>query len=118
MNDLTGHNETSNESPHKFIGRRIFEKYQKVYGANLQGCCPVIADEIADVVGGEVVAGYLTWYGGSCRRSHWWVEAEGETIDPMGDDFLKGEDGPGRTEIHRDRSIFDKVLPLYEKWRR
>ena len=77
----------------------------------------LIADEIAEVVGGHVVAGYLTWYGGSCRRSHWWVDKNGQTIDPMGDEFLSSEESTGRTEVHRNRMVFDSLLPQYEKWR-
>jgi hypothetical protein len=55
----------------------IHAKYTAAYGSNLQGCCPLIADEIQRAVGGDVVAGELTWYGGSCRRTHWWVEKDG-----------------------------------------
>jgi hypothetical protein len=84
-----------------FTAEMIHEKYKAAYGTNLQGCCLLIADEIADTVGGEVVAGELTWYGGSCRRTHWWVEKE----------------YTGRLEAHRDRGIFDSVLPQYERWR-
>lgn len=100
-----------------FTAEMIHEKYKAAYGANLQGCCLLIADEISDTVGGEVVAGELTWYGGSCRRTHWWVEKDGKTIDPMGDEFLSGEEYTGRIEAHRDRTIFDSVLPQYERWR-
>ena len=100
-----------------FTAEMIHEKYKAAYGANLQGCCLLIADEIADTVGGEVVAGELTWYGGSCRRTHWWVEKDGQTIDPMGDEFLSTEEYTGRYEAHRDRAIFDGLLPQYERWR-
>jgi hypothetical protein len=100
-----------------FTAEMIHEKYKAAYGANLQGCCLLIADEISDTVGGEVVAGELTWYGGSCRRTHWWVEKDGQTIDPMGDEFLSSEEYTGREEAHRDRAIFDSVLPQYERWR-
>jgi hypothetical protein len=95
----------------------ILEKYKAVYGSNLQSCCLLIADEISDTVGGEVVAGELTWYGGSCLRTHWWVEKDGQTIDPMGDEFLCGEEYTGRVEAHRDRTIFASLLPQYERWR-
>lgn len=95
----------------------IYARYTAVYGPRPQGCCPLIADEIAAATGGEVVAGELTWFGGSCRRTHWWVELDGEVIDPMGDDFLDGEEATGRHEIHRDRREFDAILPIYEKWR-
>lgn len=95
----------------------IIEKYHGVWGKNLQGCCLLIADEIASAVDGEIVAGELTWFGGSCRRTHWWVEKDGVVIDPMGDEFLQGEENTGRKEAHRDREIFDNLLPQYEKYR-
>ena len=100
-----------------FTVEMIHEKYKAAYGSNLQGCCPLIADEIQQTVGGEVVAGELTWYGGSYRRTHWWVEKDGKVIDPMGDEFLSTEEYTGRSEAHRDRVIFDSVLPQYERWR-
>lgn len=95
----------------------IYARYTAVYGPRPQGCCPLIADEIAAATGGEVVAGELTWFGGSCRRTHWWVELDGEVIDPMGDDILDGEEATGRHEIHRDRGEFEAVLSRYEHWR-
>lgn len=95
----------------------VFDKYKAIYGDNLQGCCLLLADEISAAVGGDVVAGELTWYGGSCRRTHWWVEKDGEVLDPMGDAFLSGEEYTGRLEAHRERVIFDSLLPQYERWR-
>jgi hypothetical protein len=95
----------------------IFEKYRGAYGNHLQGCCLLLADEIQRAVGGDVVAGELTWLGGACRRTHWWVEKDGAIIDPMGDYVLSFEDYPGRREVHRDKTIFDSLLPLYEQWR-
>lgn len=97
---------------------RIYQKYVGAYFGEVQGCCPLIADEIQRAVGGEIVAGYLTWNGGACRRSHWWVVKDGSVIDPMGDYLLSFEDYPGREECHRDRAIFDAILPQYEQWRR
>ena len=99
------------------IAQQVFDKYRDRYGHELQGCCLLIADEILSVVGGEAVAGELTWYGGSCRRTHWWVEKDGVTLDPMGDWFLELEDAPGRQEIHRDQAAFQNILPEYEIWR-
>lgn len=96
----------------------IYEKYKKAYDGEVQGCCLLIADEILKNIGGEIVAGYLTWYGGSCRRSHWWVEKDNQIIDPMGDEFLKYEDYPGRKEVHRNLDIFRKNLLNYEQWRK
>lgn len=99
------------------IASAIYQRYVKAYDGEIQGCCPLIADEIQRAIGGEVVAGYLTWNGGACRRSHWWVVKDGEIIDPMGDALLKYEQAPGRDEEHRDRSTFDDILPGYERWR-
>lgn len=96
----------------------IYQKYVNAYDGETQGCCPLIADEIQRAVGGTVVAGELTWYGGSCRRTHWWVEKDGQVIDPMGDYILSFEEAPGRMEAHRDRGVFDRILPEYEQWRR
>lgn len=95
----------------------IYAKYQKAYDSELQGCCLLLADEIQKAIGGEIVAGFLTWYGGSCRRSHWWVEKDGKVIDPMGDYILSFESAPGREEAHRDESQFRNILPQYERWR-
>jgi hypothetical protein len=95
----------------------IFRRYHEHYHGETQGCCPLIADEIQRRFGGEVVAGELTWNGGSCRRTHWWVEKDGKVIDPMGDYFLSFEEYPGRVEIHRERDQFDTILPSYERWR-
>lgn len=95
----------------------IYAKYKRAYGDELQGCCLLIADEIQQSIGGDVVAGELTWYGGSCVRSHWWVEKDGEIFDPMGDEMLSYETAPGRKEIHRDISVFQSLLSNYEQWR-
>lgn len=95
----------------------IYLKYFRHYDGEVQGCCPLIADEIQKAIGGEVVAGELTWYGGSCRRTHWWVEKDGEVIDPMGNWLLRHEEATGREEAHRDRAVFERILPQYERWR-
>ena len=97
--------------------RAIYDRYKAVWGDNLQGCCLLIADEIQRAIGGGVVAGELTWYGGSCRRSHWWVSKDGSVIDPMGDELLSYEECPGRDEHHRDSAMFARLLPQYERWR-
>ena len=99
------------------VAAAVFAKYRTAYGNEVQGCCLLIADEITREIGGDVVAGELTWYGGSCRRTHWWVEKDGQTLDPMGDDFLRLEEYPGREEHHRDRIVFERLLPQYERWR-
>lgn len=96
----------------------IHAKYVRAYDGEIQGCCPVIADDIQRAVGGEVVAGYLTFFGGSQRRSHWWVQKNGVTLDPMGDALIAHpDDYGGREEEHRDRGIFERILPQYEQWR-
>lgn len=98
--------------------KAIWQKYVRRYNGEIQGCCPLIADEIQQAIGGEVVAGYLTFFGGSQRRSHWWVEKDGVTIDPMGDDLISHpDDYGGREEEHRDRRTFENILPQYEQWR-
>jgi hypothetical protein len=94
----------------------IYKKYHNHYDGEVQGCCPLIADEICRAVGGEVVAGEIVFYG-SVRRTHWWVEKDGVTLDPMGDALMDPRDFPERVEIHRDRTIFDAILPQYERWR-
>jgi hypothetical protein len=95
----------------------IHAKYAAAYGSNLQGCCLLIAYEIQKAIGGDVVAGELTWYGGSCRRTHWWVEKDGQVIDPMGDELLRTEEATGRSEAHRDYEVFEMLLPQYARWR-
>ncbi len=96
----------------------IYLKYHTAYDGEIQGCCPLIADEIQREVGGEVVAGEIVLHGAGLRRTHWWVEHEGVTLDPMGDDLMSHPlDYGERVEIHRDRRIFDAILPQYEKWR-
>lgn len=99
------------------IAKNVFYKYHEHYSGETQGCCLLIADEIQRAIGGEVVAGELTWYGGSCRRTHWWVVKDGKVIDPMGDYLLSFEEWPGRYEHHRDRAMFKQLLPQYEQWR-
>ena len=95
----------------------IYAKYVTAYDDELQGCCLLIADEISNVIDGEVVAGELHYNHGCNKRTHWWVEKDGIVFDPMGDEFLEGEIGGGRLEVHRDRKVFEGLLPEYEKWR-
>lgn len=95
----------------------IYKKYHDAYDGDTQGCSPLIADEIQRAIGGEVVAGELTWNAGNGKCTHWWVVKDGEVIDPMGDHILSYEDYPDRKEIHRDRAEFDAILPRYEHWR-
>ena len=96
----------------------IYRRYRDRYSGEVHGCCPLIADEIQRAVGGDVVAGYLTFFGGSHRRSHWWVEKDGVVLDPMGDEQISHpDDYGGREEVHLDRSMFERILPQYEQWR-
>ena len=95
----------------------IYQKYHRHYDGEIQGCCPLIADEIQRAVGGEVVAGEIQLYGGSVRRTHWWVEKDGEVLDPMGNAIMDPRDYPERVEVHRDRATFEAILPRYERWR-
>lgn len=93
----------------------VYQKYDKGYDGDIQGCCPLIADEIQKAIGGEVVAGYLLF--GGCRRSHWWVAKEDIVFDPMGDAILCREEWGVREEAHRSRDVFLAVLPRYEQYR-
>jgi len=100
------------------IGEEIYLRYKTSYQSdNLQGCCLVIADDIRQETGGIATAGMLTWYGGSCSRSHWWIEKDGEFIDPMGDRLLEYEQHTGRIIEHQNQDTFDSLLPYYEKYR-
>jgi hypothetical protein len=97
------------------VCQEVLNRYNSHFEGEIQGCCPVIADEIAERIGGEVVAGYLCWT--TVRRSHWWVvTSDGIVHDPMGDE-LKDEPGFHRDEAHRQREIFDSILPQFEQWR-
>ena len=71
------------------------------YG-NAQGFCGQIAEEIQEVIGGEITAGYLILEGHH-RREHWWVTlSDGQIIDPMADSLrLKFKDVE-HEEIHKD----------------
>ena len=97
------------------VCREVIDRYNAHFEGEIQGCCPVIAAEIAERIGGEVVAGYLCWT--TVRRPHWWVVTpDGMVHDPMGDE-LKDEPGFHRDEAHRQRHIFDSILPQFEQWR-
>lgn len=93
----------------------IFNRYKRKYDGEVQGCCPVIASDIMREIGGEPVAGFLCF--GGTKRQHWWVELNGEILDPMGDDIVSHEDFWEREEVHRNVDIFDGILPRYELWR-
>lgn len=95
----------------------IFDKYKKKCDnciGDMQGLCLIIADEMQKAIGGEVVAGFLCMNGG--RRSHWWIEKDGIVYDFMGDAYVN-EMNFHRQEEHRNKEIFESVLPQYEKYR-
>jgi len=97
------------------VCKEVIDRYNTRYDREIQGCCPVIADEIAERTGGEVTAGYLCWT--TVRRPHWWVVTPDGTVhDPMGEE-LAGEPGFHRDEAHRNRAEFEAILPRYEQWR-
>lgn len=98
------------------VAEAIFRRYAKHWDGEVQGCCILIADEIHRAIGGEIVAGWLVWLG-SNRRTHWWVEKDGITIDPMGDWMFLPEDYMHREESHRDPAIFERLIGDYEQWR-
>lgn len=95
----------------------IYAKCDRHYDGEVQGCCLLIADETQRAIGGEVVVGYIAIYGGTSRRSHWWVEKDGQRFDPMGEAKFCAEDFPEWEEVHRDQMLFYSVLPEYEQWR-
>lgn len=99
------------------IAMAIYRKYYQYYDGEIQGCCPLITDEVCRATGAVPVAGEITFYGGSHRRTHWWADLDGMTLDPMGDALMDPRDYPERVEVHRDRTIFDAILPQYEQWR-
>lgn len=99
----------------KTTANKIHARYLAAYCGEIQGCCPVIADDIIQAVGGEAVAGYLCF--GGVERSHWWVEKDGVVLDPMGDDLLSYERHGERREEHRDQTAFRAILEDYEQWR-
>lgn len=98
------------------IAQEVYARYHRVYHGEVQGCCALLAREVATRTGGVPVAGYLTWYSGSCRRAHWWVEHAGVVLDPMGDDFLRCEAAPGRVEVHRDAEELDEAVDYARRW--
>lgn len=99
----------------KAYAAEVYARYVSHYEGEIQGCCPVIASDILAGVGGVAVAGLLCF--GGIERPHWWVEVDGATLDPMGDDLLSYEDFGERHEVHRDQDVFHAILPEYEKWR-
>ncbi len=92
----------------------IFERYKKAYNNEMQGLCLIIADETQKAIGGNIVAGYLCMCG--IQRPHWWVEKDDIIYDLMGDAYKK-EINFHRKEEHRNREIFESLLPRHEHYR-
>jgi hypothetical protein len=84
---------------------RIFQIFNKKLDGDVQGACAVIAMNIWSelVASGDpdpvAVGGYLTSATG-WRRSHWWIEKDGITYDPMGEVY-RNEPGFKREIAHR-----------------
>lgn len=96
------------------IAKEIFDNYKIAFDGDIQGVCLIIADETQKAIGGEVVAGFLCMCG--IERPHWWVEKDGIIYDFMGEEY-KEEINFHRREEHRNRDIFESLLPRYEKYR-
>lgn len=88
----------------------IYSKYKFHYNGEVQGTCSVIVRDIICAIGGEAVAGFIDYRWG--ERSHWWVEKDGITYDPMTDDKFYPDEYKHK-EVHRDQTEFTKVLQNY-----
>jgi len=108
---------TADPADLRAIADAIYQRYKTHYDGDVQGCCILIADEICKATGADPIAGEITLYGGSVRRTHWWAQHGDTVLDPMGDDWMDPRDFPERVELHRERSIFHAVMPDYERWR-
>jgi len=96
------------------VSQEIYQRYHEAFDGDVQGACIIIADEISRAINGTPVAGFLCMCG--IERSHWWIEKDGITIDPMGDRY-KDEINFHRKEAHRSLTEFNTLLPRYEKYR-
>lgn len=94
--------------------KEIFDRYKQSYDGEMQGLCLIISDETQKSIGGEVVAGFLCMCG--IQRPHWWVEKEGNVYDFMGEEY-KNEINFHRQEEHRNKEIFESLLPRYDRYR-
>lgn len=88
------------------LANRVFQIFSEKLHGEVQGACAVIAMNIwSELVAHEdssdpiVIGGYLTSATG-WRRAHWWIEKNGITYDPMGDEY-RGEPGFAREVAHR-----------------
>lgn len=92
------------------IAKAIFERYREANDGDVQGLCALIASDIAAATGGRMIAGYLCW--ASCRRSHWWVLADGTMLDPMGDWQMEGETFHREVE-HEDHDLGEDIALMH-----
>lgn len=77
----------------------IYWKYEAIVGGFPQGYCGQIAEEIQKECGGDLIAGWLEY--GTGKREHWWLEIDGNIVDPMSEQF--NVHTPCRhIEAHRD----------------
>lgn len=80
----------------KDIVESLYAAYRSIYGFP-QGKCEEIARAIKNSIGGEMVGGILI-INHAVHRTHWWVERNGEIIDPMTDE-LKETDTVGYAHV-------------------
>lgn len=99
-----------NELGKRAVADAIFAAYMDANDRDVQGLCALIASDIIDKIGGVLVAGELVW--ASCRRTHWWVDVDGETVDPMGDWQMDGESFY-RHEAHRNQQFGKDFAAMY-----
>lgn len=92
----------------------IYKKYYDRYDGDVQGTCMLIAQQIAEAINGEVVAGIIKSKGR--ERTHWWSEKAGVVYDPMTDDKFYPDEYI-RKELHRSEEVLSKILPHYEQYR-
>lgn len=68
-------------------------------------------------IAAQIFHRYSSFYDGGCnRRSHWWVEKDGRTIDPQGDYAFEGD--PFRREVaHRSLEVFQGCVEENSRYR-
>lgn len=77
--------ETEVTEQEKDIVESLYAGYSSIYGFP-QGKCEEIARTIKNSIGGKMVGGILV-INHVTHRTHWWVEKNGEIIDPMADEL-------------------------------
>ena len=92
---------------------RIYAGFKAAYGFP-QGECEKLARSIQKEIGGEVVAGFLKFNGGD--REHWWVNKDGEIVDPMSDELMKS-DPHHHLEVHRNTDLNKPERSTLEEFR-